>query len=188
MQASCRDRASAANRSKRGTGSVRQRSHGVWEVRVVVGSGPARGRSIQRSFTVRGDAALAGRARRELVAEYGSARSDIRRTASAVTVGELLAPGACSTPSSRYCWSAWQRRHHAGTCRCCGMWPMGSWRNTAATGPSLGLRHLIRACQARRYQLDWWRLQARRGLTDDFPAPSPSNLVNHINGRWHEGA
>jgi len=62
----------------------------VWEVRVVAGHGPARGRSIQRSFTVRGDAALAGQARRELVAEYGSARDDIRRSASVVTVGELL--------------------------------------------------------------------------------------------------
>ncbi|HYB14346.1 MAG TPA: hypothetical protein VEF71_02590 [Streptosporangiaceae bacterium] len=39
----------------------------MWEVRVVAGSGPARGRSIQRSFTVHGDAALAGRARRDLV-------------------------------------------------------------------------------------------------------------------------
>jgi hypothetical protein len=56
----------------------------------VVGFDPARGRSVQRSFTVHGDAALAGQARRELVAEYGSARSDVSRTASAVTVGELL--------------------------------------------------------------------------------------------------
>jgi Phage integrase family len=56
----------------------------------MVGSGPARGRSIQRSFTVHGNAALAGKARRELVAEYGSARSDIKCAASAVTVGELL--------------------------------------------------------------------------------------------------
>jgi hypothetical protein len=62
----------------------------VREVRVVIGFGPARGRSIQRSFTVHGDAALAGRARRELVAEYGSARSDVRCTASPVTAGELL--------------------------------------------------------------------------------------------------
>jgi integrase len=62
----------------------------VWEVRVVVGFDPARARSIQRSFTVHGDAALAGQARRELVAEYGSARIDIRQTAAAVTVGELL--------------------------------------------------------------------------------------------------
>ena len=65
-------------------------SPGVWEVRVVVGFDPARGRSIQRSFTVHGDAALAGRARRELVAEYGSARSHVRCTAAVVTVGELL--------------------------------------------------------------------------------------------------
>jgi integrase len=56
----------------------------------VVGFDPARGRGIQRSFTVHGDAALAGQARRDLVAEYGSARSDIKCAASAVTVGELL--------------------------------------------------------------------------------------------------
>jgi len=58
---------------------VRERSPGVWEVRVVVGFDPARARSIQRSFTVHGDAALAGQARRDLVAEYGSARIDSRR-------------------------------------------------------------------------------------------------------------
>jgi hypothetical protein len=62
----------------------------VWEVRVVVGFDPAHARSIQRSFTVYGDAALAGKARQELMAEYGAARSDVRCTASAVTVGELL--------------------------------------------------------------------------------------------------
>jgi len=90
MGASYRDRASATNRSERGTGSLRERSPGVWEVRVVVGFDPARARSIQRSFTVHGDAALPGKARRELVAEYGSIRSDVRRTASVVTVGELL--------------------------------------------------------------------------------------------------
>ena len=56
----------------------------------MVGFDPGRGRGVQRSFTVHGDAALAGRARRELVAGYGSARSDVRCTASAVTVGELL--------------------------------------------------------------------------------------------------
>jgi len=56
----------------------------------VIGFDPGRGRSIQRSFTVRGDAALAARARRELAAEYGSTRTDMRRAASMVTVGELL--------------------------------------------------------------------------------------------------
>jgi integrase len=62
----------------------------VWEGRVVVGFGAARARSIQRSFTVHGDADLAGKARRELVAEYGSTCADMRRAASVVTVGELL--------------------------------------------------------------------------------------------------
>ena len=90
MRASYRDQASGATRSKRGTGSLRERSPGVWEVRVVVGFDPGRSRSIQRSFTVRGDAGLAARARRDLVAEYGSARSDVRHMASVVTVGELL--------------------------------------------------------------------------------------------------
>ncbi len=56
----------------------------------MIGFDPGRGRSIQRSFTVRGDAALAARARRELAAEYGSTRTDMRRAASMVTVGELL--------------------------------------------------------------------------------------------------
>jgi hypothetical protein len=59
-------------------------------VRVVVGFDPGRGRSIQRSFTVHGDAVLAGQARRELVAGYGSTRSGVRHAASVVTVGELL--------------------------------------------------------------------------------------------------
>ena len=69
---------------------MRERSPGVWEVRVVVGFDPARARSIQRSFTVHGDAALAGKARGELVAEYGSTCAGLRHAASAVTVGELL--------------------------------------------------------------------------------------------------
>jgi hypothetical protein len=62
----------------------------VWEVRVVVGFDPGRAHSIQRSFTVRGDATLAAQARRDLVAEYGSTRAGISYAASAVTVGELL--------------------------------------------------------------------------------------------------
>jgi integrase len=90
MQASYRDRAFTANRSERGTGSLRERSPGVWEIRVVTGFDAGRGRSIQRSFTVHGDAALAGQARRELVAEYGSTCTGLRHAASAVTVGELL--------------------------------------------------------------------------------------------------
>ena len=59
-------------------------------MRVVVGFDAARGRSIQRSFTVHGDADLAGKARRELVAGYGSTRSGVMHAASVVSVGELL--------------------------------------------------------------------------------------------------
>jgi hypothetical protein len=62
----------------------------VWEVRVVVGFDVHAGRSIQRSFTVHGDALRADQARGELVAEYASVRCDIARSASVVTVGELL--------------------------------------------------------------------------------------------------
>jgi hypothetical protein len=42
-------------RASRGSGSLRERSPGVWEVRVVVGFDAVRRRSLQRSFTVRGD-------------------------------------------------------------------------------------------------------------------------------------
>jgi integrase len=56
----------------------------------VTGFDPARGRSIQRSFTVHGDAALAGKARRELVAGYGLTCAGLRHAAPAMTVGELL--------------------------------------------------------------------------------------------------
>jgi hypothetical protein len=59
-------------------------------VRIVVGFDVVRSRSIQRSFTVHGDATLAARARQDLVAEYGMTRSGVRHTASAVTLGQLL--------------------------------------------------------------------------------------------------
>lgn len=76
-------------RARRGTGSLRERSPGVWEVRVVVGFDPAHGRSVQRSFTVHGDEARAQQRRRELVEDYGVDRvgsSDIP----GLNVGELL--------------------------------------------------------------------------------------------------
>jgi integrase len=96
----------------------------VWEVRVVVGFDPGRARSIQRSFTVHGDAALAGTARRELVEEYGSSRSDIGRAAPAVTVGELLEGYLGSAQLWRPA-TAVSHRHVFSTllgdplCRCC---------------------------------------------------------------------
>lgn len=58
-------------RAARGSGSIGERSPGVFEVRVVVGRDPATGLSVQRSFTVRGDASHAEARRRELVADFG---------------------------------------------------------------------------------------------------------------------
>lgn len=72
-------------------------------MRVVVGRDPLSGRSVQRSFTVRGDVAHAERRRRELVADYGIDTSILH--ASGVTVGELLtrwfAAGHAWKPSTR---------------------------------------------------------------------------------------
>ena len=76
-------------RARRGTGSLRERSPGVWEIRVVVGFDPAHGHSVQRSFTVHGDEAWARRRRCELVEDYGIDRvgsSDIP----GLNVAELL--------------------------------------------------------------------------------------------------
>jgi hypothetical protein len=62
-----RNATSAASRSRRGTDSLRGRSPGVWEIRVVVGCNPGDGRSSQRSFTFHGDAEFAEWQRPELV-------------------------------------------------------------------------------------------------------------------------
>jgi hypothetical protein len=68
---------------------VRERSPGIWEVRVVVGFDAVRSRSIQRSFTVQGDAALAGDVCWELVARYGLTCAEI--TASRIAYGTASA-------------------------------------------------------------------------------------------------
>jgi hypothetical protein len=62
----------------------------VWEVRVVVGFDPVRGRSVQRSFTVHGDHALAQRRRAELVADFGVTRVNFSTEAARLNVGELM--------------------------------------------------------------------------------------------------
>jgi integrase len=71
-------------------GSIRERSAGVWEVRVVVGFDDARCRSVQRSYTVRGDAEHAERRRRELVDEVGVSRVVFSGEAARLTVRDLL--------------------------------------------------------------------------------------------------
>src|SRR5664279_252451 len=50
-------------RDARGTGSLRQRRPGVWEVQVAVGPDPVSGRSRYRSLTVHGDRETAQKAR-----------------------------------------------------------------------------------------------------------------------------
>jgi hypothetical protein len=62
----------------------------VWEVRVVVGFDPVVGRSVQRSFTVRGDAALAEQRRRELVTDFGISRFSVTTSAARMNVGDLM--------------------------------------------------------------------------------------------------
>lgn len=75
----------------------------MFEIRVVVGREPATGRSVQRSFTVRGDAEHAEARRRELVADYAVDLSVLH--ASGLAVGELLtrwfAAGHAWKPSTR---------------------------------------------------------------------------------------
>src|SRR5215210_6349976 len=75
--------------ASRGTGSLRERRPGVWEVRVAAGSDPVTGRVIQRSITFHGTVVEAERYRWELAAEY-SVRRAATRAAPMLTVGELL--------------------------------------------------------------------------------------------------
>jgi integrase len=90
MATSYRDATITSTRTKRGTGSSRQRSPGVWEIRVVVGFDAVHSRSVQRSFTVRGDGVFAEKRRRELVEDYGVTRVDFTTAGARLTVGELL--------------------------------------------------------------------------------------------------
>ncbi len=77
-------------REARGTGSIRERTPGVWEIRIVVGFDSTRRRSVQRSFTFRGSAELAQQRRRELVTEVGASRLLYAGRAASLTLGGLL--------------------------------------------------------------------------------------------------
>lgn len=90
MTTSYRDDAVLPCRAVRGTGSIRERSPGVWEIRVVVGFDPLHARSVQRSFTVRGDAGYAASRRRELVDDYGVSRLAFTTEGARFTVAELM--------------------------------------------------------------------------------------------------
>jgi len=85
-----RDMTVLLERTKRGTGSIRERTPGVWEIRVVVGFDPVHVRSVQRSFTVHGDEEAAEQRRRELVDDFGISRAAFASEASRLSVGEPL--------------------------------------------------------------------------------------------------
>jgi integrase len=90
MAARYGDMAVSIDRAKRGTGSIRERLPGVWEIRVVVGFDPIHSRIVQRSFTVHGDKEAAEQRRRDLVDAFGISRTAYASEASRLTVAELL--------------------------------------------------------------------------------------------------
>jgi integrase len=72
-----------------GSGSIRERRPGVWEIRVAAGTNPVTGRTLQRSVTFRGSERDANVYRRELAAEYVARRS-VATAAPMLTIAELL--------------------------------------------------------------------------------------------------
>lgn len=77
-------------RARRGSGSMRERRPGVWEIRVVVANDLLTGQSVQRSFTVHADREFAEQHRRALVERFGVDRSALYCEGARWTVAELL--------------------------------------------------------------------------------------------------
>ena len=75
--------------TSRGSGSLRERRPGIWEIRVAVGADPVTGRTLQRSVTFRGSAADADGYRGQLAEEYARRRA-VTRAAPLLTVAELV--------------------------------------------------------------------------------------------------
>lgn len=73
----------------RGSGSIRQRGPGAWEIRVAAGTDPVTGCTLQRSVTFRGEEGDAEAYRRDIAAEYAARRS-VTRAAPMLSVDELL--------------------------------------------------------------------------------------------------
>lgn len=90
MTTSYRDTAIRTSRAQRGSGSIRERLPDVWEIRVVVGFDAVHNRSVQRSFTVHGDAAVAEQRRRDLVEDFGVSRVEFTTVGARLSVGELM--------------------------------------------------------------------------------------------------
>ena len=74
---------------------MRERSPGVWEIRVAVGVDPVSGRTVQRSFAFHGGAEDAELHRKELAAEWAERRA-IRRAAPFLSVADLLERWLCA--------------------------------------------------------------------------------------------
>ena len=75
--------------ASRGTGSLRERRPGVWEIRVAAGTDPVTGRTLRRSVTFRGSAVDAEAYRVQLAVECSERRA-VTRAAPMLTVAELL--------------------------------------------------------------------------------------------------
>jgi hypothetical protein len=86
----------AQGRARRGAGSIRERRPGVWEIRVVVANDLVAGRSVQRSFTMRGDADSAEARRRKLVERFAVDRSALCCEGARWSVAELLDRGSAA--------------------------------------------------------------------------------------------
>lgn len=69
---------------------MRERRPGVWEIRVVVANDPVNGRSVQRSFTVRGDEDEAELRRSELAERFGVNRGALYCEGARWAMAELL--------------------------------------------------------------------------------------------------
>src|SRR5664280_1161527 len=82
-------------RDARGSGSLRQRRPGVWEVRVAVGPDPVSGRSRYRSLAVHGDRESAQAARERWAAKAELVRSS-GRTRPGITLAALLREWLCA--------------------------------------------------------------------------------------------
>ena len=72
-----------------GSGSLRERRPGVWEIRVAAGTDPVTGRTMTRSVTFRGDRLAAELYANELAEEYRARRS-VAKAAPLLTVTGLL--------------------------------------------------------------------------------------------------
>ncbi len=72
-----------------GSGTIRERSPDIWEIRVAVGVDPVSGRTVQRSFAFHGGAEDAELRRKELAGEWAERRG-VRPAAPFLSVGDLL--------------------------------------------------------------------------------------------------